>query len=161
MSKNIKKLELSFQEFVVLEDLNLPDWSFLKVATEIKQNGKAIKYTYSSMEELNKSLLQKLILVDRANKVKAVLDLTAQLETYFEKWVTVKNENAKTPRKTDGILLSGWTEKINVRICFASFNICNWIYQIQPSGRPQASLFTTGLLYAWSKCFYWPSISLH
>ena len=63
------------------------------------------------MEELNKSLLQKLILVDRANKVKdiekAVLDLTAQLETYFEKWVTVKNENAKTPRKTDGILLSG------------------------------------------------------
>ena len=25
MSKNIKKLELSFQEFVVLEDLNLPD----------------------------------------------------------------------------------------------------------------------------------------
>ena len=83
----------------------------MKVATEIKQNGKAIKYTYSQMEELNKSLLQKLILVDRANKVKdiekAVLDLTAQLETYFEKWVTVKNENAKTPRKTDGILLSG------------------------------------------------------
>ena len=82
----------------------------MKVATEIKQNVKAIKHTYSKMEELNKSLLQKLILVDRTNKAKdiekAVLDLTAQLETYFEKWVTVKNENSETLRKTDGILLA-------------------------------------------------------
>ena len=81
MSKNIMKLEQ--------KGLNLPNGSLLKVATEIEQNVEAVKDSYSKMEELNESLLQKLILVDRANKIndveKAVDELTAP---YFEKCVT-------------------------------------------------------------------------
>ena len=91
--------------------MDLPDGGLLKVAMEIEDNVKAINDTYSKMEILNDSLMEKLILVDRTNKLKdmekAVDDLTSQLETYFEKCVKVKTDNVGILRKTGGILLAG------------------------------------------------------
>ena len=90
MTKNIKRLEGSIQEFSELKVLDLPDGDF---------NGNGRKYcyrqaTYSKMETLNESLVNKLILVDRVSKVedleKAVDDLNGALETYYEKWIRVK-----------------------------------------------------------------------
>ena len=49
-------------------------------------------------------LVSKLILVDKVSKVedmeKAVDNLNGALETYYEKWMAVKTENAEILKKT-------------------------------------------------------------
>ena len=43
MTKNLKKLEISLQEFLELEELTLPDGWLVKIAIEIQENINAVK----------------------------------------------------------------------------------------------------------------------
>ena len=43
MTKNLKKLEISLQEFLELEELTLPDGWLVKIAIEIQQDTDAVK----------------------------------------------------------------------------------------------------------------------
>ena len=68
MTKTIKRLEGSFQEFSYLKGVDLADGGLLKIAMERKDNVVAVKVTYSKMKNLSVFLVNKLILVTRVSR---------------------------------------------------------------------------------------------
>ena len=97
MTKKIKRLETALTDYEELKKMERENKDLVGAAREIDECKEEAKIAYKKIEDINAKLEAKLIVLDRIGKVpdvdKAMTELNDALETYWEKWETVRTSN--------------------------------------------------------------------
>ena len=105
MTKKLKRLENAIADFVELQQMDIPKEDLVGAAKEVVECRDATKEAYNKIKATNEVLVKKLVEQNRVGKVpdveEAMKELTNAVETYWEKWESVRMGNKKTLMEAD------------------------------------------------------------
>ena len=105
MTKKLKRLETAIADFVELQQMDIPKEDLVGAAKEVVECRDAAKAAYNKIEATNEVLKKRLVELNRVGKVpnveEAMNELTNALETYWDKWESVRRDNKKILMEAD------------------------------------------------------------
>ena len=92
-------------DFVELQQMDIPKEDLVGAAKEVAECRYAAKEAYNKIEATNEVLKKRLVELNRVGKVpnveEAMNELTNALETYWDKWESVRRDNKKILMEAD------------------------------------------------------------